>query len=272
MSQMSSLFAQMRESRAANMNEGVKQEDKEKETLNEGTNETGTEKTKKEEASATETQVDEGTNETGTEDVNEEVSAVFCKDCGALVSGYMNESEVDECPCCGSEELLEKVVKVVRDGKVVSKKVATKKKRLSSAQKAALSKARKKAHSSAANKQRAKSVKKRAKAGLNEDDVFECTECGYTGGYEDFSVDDDGNLICPECGAEIDESCDNQTVGKPETKKKENTKVNEETSDADDMKALLESVNAPKFVFDALNEGKNAFVTGYLNLKMGSKE
>lgn len=270
MNEMSSLFAQLRTSRVSSVNEGVEDKDKDK-ALTEGAEGEGattpaidTKVPEKKEDTTSETTTNE-------ENVDEEVSAVFCSECGALVSGYMNESELDECPCCGSEELVEKVVKVVRDGKVVKKKVRTgAKPRLSAAQKAALAKARKKAHTASANKQRAKSMKKGAKAGLHEEDEIECTECGYTGEYDDFSIDKDGNLICPDCGAVITVNESSGTTDEGNKSKTEEGKVDEGAVDTskDDMKALLESVNAPKFVYDALDEGKEAFVTGYLNLKM----
>lgn len=273
MSEMKSLFSQLRASRIAAMNEGTEDTNKDN-LLNEGTETKETETPVVEETTtAEETPVTE-TPAAEEESVNEEVSAVFCSACGALVSGYMNESELDECPCCGSEELVEKVVKVVRDGEVVKKKVRTgAKPRLSAAQKAALAKARKKAHTAGANKKRAKSMKKGAKAGLHEEDEIECSECGYTGEYDDFSLDNDGNLICPDCGAviHVNESAGTTDEGKTEETTTPTTDtVNENEADTAkaDMKALLESVNAPKFVHDALDEGKEAFVTGYLNLKM----
>lgn len=242
MSGMSSLFSQMRESRIEKMNE--EQQENQNKNLNEG-NQSDPKKGA------------EGSQQENLGEEQQEVSGLFCSECGALVSGYMNESEVDSCPCCGSEELVEKVVKVVRDGEVVTKKVPTKKKRLSSAQKAALAKARKKAHSSSANKQRAKSIKKRSKMGLGEEDEFVCTECGYSGEYDDFSEDSDGNLVCPECGAIV------------EAYSKSGKKNEEKTDNNEDMKSLLESVNAPDFVMNALKDGKMDFVTGYLNMKMG---
>lgn len=272
MGEMSSLFAQLRSSRAS-INESVKDEKKE-DTLTEGVETEKVDEGKVDETPATEPEkVDESGEgeEKPEEEVNEEISAVFCAECGALISGHMNESELDECPCCGSEELVEKVVKVVRDGKVVKKKVRTgAKPRLSAAQKAALAKARKKAHTGAANKQRAKSMKKGAKAGLHEEDEIECSECGYTGEYDDFALDADGNLTCPDCGAIINV---NESTGKTAEEDVKTDKPVEESADTtkEDMKALLESVNAPKFIYDALEEGKDAFVTGYLNLKMKSK-
>lgn len=64
------------------------------------------------------------------------------------------------------EEVDEKVKKVVRDGKVVKKKVPTHKVILNAKQKAALMKARKKAHTASANRARKKSNKVRDRKGL----------------------------------------------------------------------------------------------------------
>lgn len=208
MDAVQSIFAQMRKSREeaaiAAMNESA--EDKVEETKVE---------TPAEETPAVETpadKVDEGVEETPAEetpaqepiDEAEEFVVIKCHDCGAILSG-LDEAE-EGCPVCGSEDLDEKTVKVVREGKVVKKTVKSKKRRLTPAQKAALAKARKKAHTADANKKRAKSNKVRSKKGMNEDDSITCPECGYEGEYDDYDVED-GVLICPECGAEVDEGC-----------------------------------------------------------------
>lgn len=239
MSDMSSLFAQMRETRRVALNESKDEDPKDQEG-----------------------QLNEGQQEEQLEEENE-VTAIFCSECGELVSGSMNESQVDECPCCGSENLEERVVKVVRDGEVVRKNVPSKKRRMSSAQKAALAKARKKAHTSSANKKRNKSTAKGRKAGLHEEDYLVCPECGYEGEADDFSEDNKGNIICPECGATV---CNEENGDKGKGKKA--GKMNEGADGKDDLKSLLEGIEAPKFVFDALDEGKTDFVTGYINLKM----
>lgn len=133
------------------------------------------------------------------EDSSEEIVMVACPHCGILEAlDESGESDIDVCPHCGEEDLIEKVVKVVRNGDVVKKKVKTKKTRLTAAQKQALAKARKKAHSASAEKSRAKSNKVRSKKGLNDADYVECAECGWTG---DASELEDG--CCPECGASI---------------------------------------------------------------------
>lgn len=132
-----------------------------------------------------------------TDDSSEEVTVVACPHCGILETlNESGESELDACPHCGEEDLIERVVKVVRDGSVVKKKVKTKKTRLTAAQKQALAKARKKAHTASAEKARAKSNKVRSKKGLNDADYVECPECGWTG---DVSELVDG--CCPDCGA-----------------------------------------------------------------------
>ena len=133
------------------------------------------------------------------DDSSEEMTMVACPHCGILEAlDESGESDIDVCPHCGEEDLIEKVVKVVRNGDVVKKKVKTKKTRLTAAQKQALAKARKKAHSASAEQSRAKSNKVRRKKGLNDADYVECAECGWTG---DASELVDG--CCPECGAYI---------------------------------------------------------------------
>lgn len=178
-------------------------------------------------------------------------NAYVCSGCGKVVSGYLDEESLDACPFCGSDELTEATVKVVRNGEVkkIKKKTGIKK-RITPAQKAALVKARKKAHTAAAEKSRQKSLKKGKMAGLHEEEL-ECPECGYVGEADDFEVNEDGNFVCPECGAIVE--CDS----------------NESMSDVDAMKKMLEEVKAPEFVFEALKEGKKAFVAGYLDVKLG---
>ncbi len=65
-----------------------------------------------------------------------------------------------------SDMLLESVVKVIRNGEVKLIKKNVRKRRISSAQRAALKKARAKAHTSAARVARAKSMKQRQRRGL----------------------------------------------------------------------------------------------------------
>lgn len=132
-------------------------------------------------------------------DTSEEVTVVACPHCGILETlNESGETELEACPHCGETELIERVVKVVRDGEVVKKKVKTKKTRLTAAQKQALAKARKKAHTATAEKARKKSNKVRSKKGLNDSDYVECPECGWTGDEDMLE-----NGCCPDCGAHI---------------------------------------------------------------------
>ena len=129
------------------------------------------------------------------------------------------------------------MVKVVRDGSVVKKKVKTKKTRLTAAQKQALAKARKKAHTASAEKARAKSNKVRSKKGLNDADYVECPDCGWTG---DVSELVDG--CCPDCGA-----CIKDTSEKCGGKKKKTC--------SESVNDVLESIaNMTEEDLDALKE------------------
>lgn len=120
--------------------------------------------------------------------LDEEVAVMVCGSCGFM--GTLDEDE--GCPICGSESLDEATVKVVRDGKVITKKKTTKKHKLTAAQKAALAKARKKAHTPSAERNRGKSMKTRKKKGLNEEEsVCRCPECGYEGSEEEFEIEDE---------------------------------------------------------------------------------
>ena len=61
------------------------------------------------------------------ENSSEEITMVACPHCGILEAlDESGESDIDSCPHCGEEDLIEKVVKVVRNGDVVKKKVKTK--------------------------------------------------------------------------------------------------------------------------------------------------
>lgn len=107
------------------------------------------------------------------------------------------------------EELTEAVKKVVRDGKVVTKKIPTHKKKMSAAQKRALAIARKKAHNGKAELKRAKSMKKARKLGeeVNEEEklTFKCMACGYSSNKEEeWFPDDTLSIRCPSCGAYLD--------------------------------------------------------------------
>lgn len=157
------------------------------------------------------------------------------------------EVQIDE------EDLDEATKKVVRDGKVVTKKVTTRKKRLTSAQKKALALARKKAHTGSANRARAKSLKVRSKRGLNDEEEIVCEECGFTGTAADFE-NEEGRLICPECGADCgaaDEAC------------------HEESVDVAELAVRLDECEASDYMRNALNEGKYDLVQRYLKIKEG---
>ena len=129
----------------------------------------------------------------GFEAITESMSFYICNECASIC-----ESE-GVCPEC-NEGILEEAVKVVvRDGKVLKKKVGKKKKQTAK-QKAALAKARKKAHTGAAQKARAKSLKVR-KSRVHEGEEFECPECGYVGAMNSIEPD---VWECPDCGAELE--------------------------------------------------------------------
>ncbi|WP_163836767.1 hypothetical protein [Spartinivicinus ruber] len=78
------------------------------------------------------------------------------KDDGTLVAEY----------AALSQPVMDKAVRRVIDGKIVLKKIPTRKRRMTAAQKAALKKARRKAHSAAAKRARAKAMKLRSQRGL----------------------------------------------------------------------------------------------------------
>ena len=118
----------------------------------------------------------------------------ICEDCGALCEA------AGECEDCGGN--LEEAMKlVVKNGKVVKKKVKRKKQKMSAKQKAALKKAQKASQKGSAKKARAKSMKVRAKKGLNEGENKECPECGYIGTMTEV---DDGVFECPDCHVELE--------------------------------------------------------------------
>lgn len=175
-----------------------------------------------------------------TDDASEEVTVVACPHCGILETlNESGETELEACPHCGEEDLIERVVKVVRDGSVVKKKVKTKKTRLTAAQKQALAKARKKAHTASAEKARAKSNKVRSKKGLNDADYVECPDCGWTG---DVSELVDG--CCPDCGACIKDTCEKCGAKKKKTCSESVNDVLESISNMteEDLDALKEAL------------------------------
>ena len=131
------------------------------------------------------------------ENESEILSLYVCESCGAL-----HESAEGACECGG--KLAESMKLVVKAGKVVKKKVKSKKGKMSAKQKSALAKARKKAHSTGANKARAKSMKvrsKKIKEEVNESEEFECPVCDYVGSM---NQNEEGYYVCPECGAELE--------------------------------------------------------------------
>ena len=158
-----------------------------------------------------------------------------CESCGAL-----HESTDEKCECGG--ELTEAMKLVVRAGKIVKKRVKSKKARLSSKQKAALAKARKKAHSTGANKARAKSMKVRSKRIHESDEDFECPVCDYIGPMDQ---DDDGYYVCPECGSELELTEVDETV---EESKKEDTKVEESKKEDTKVEESQETKLDPSLV------------------------
>ena len=160
------------------------------------------------------------------------------------------EVAAETTPEVSEENLDEAVKKVVRDGKVETKNVPTKKKRLSSAQKKALAMARKKAHTAAANKSRAKSMKKRA--AMNMEDILVCPDCGFEGTADEFE-EEDGVFFCPECGAEYTGSIGDAN----------------EDIDIAELAVRLDECNGSEYMKKALNEGKYDLVKKYLTIKEG---
>ena len=203
------------------------------------------------------------------ENESEILSLSVCESCGAL-----HESTKEKCECGG--ELTESMKLVVRAGKVVKRKVKSKKGKMSSKQKSALAKARKKAHSSGANKARAKSMKvrsKKIKEEINGAEDFECPVCDYVGPMD---KNEDGYYVCPECGAELEldeveeacgdkksEKCGSEDEGcktKKETKcKKESTNESEVTLDPSLVK-YVEALNIDKEIVSKGDKAVRAFL------------
>jgi rubrerythrin len=145
-----------------------------------------------------EEEIDEGLNSLlslGYELVESNLDLYVCEDCG-----HLHES-AGECEECGGN--LEEAMKlVVKNGKVVKKKVNNKKKKMSAKQKQALKKAQKASQKGDAKKKRVKSMKLRAKKGLDEGaEEFECPQCGYIGDMEEVEK---GVFLCPDCDAELE--------------------------------------------------------------------
>ena len=203
------------------------------------------------------------------ENESEILSLSVCESCGAL-----HESTEEKCECGG--ELTESMKLVVRAGKVVKRRVKSKRGKMSSKQKSALAKARKKAHSSGANKARAKSMKvrsKKIKEEINEAEDFECPVCDYVGPMD---KNEDGYYVCPECGAELEldeveeacgdiksEKCGSEDEGcktKKETKcKKESTNESEVTLDPSLVK-YVEALSIDKEIVSKGDKAVRAFL------------
>ena len=178
-----------------------------------------------------------------------------CESCGAL-----HESTDEKCECGG--ELTEAMKLVVRAGKIVKKRVKSKKARLNGKQKAALAKARKKAHTTGANKARAKSMKVRSKRIHESDEDFECPVCDYIGPMDQ---DDDGYYVCPECGselelAEVDENCADDAK-KDETKAEESKKdESQETKLDPSLVKYVETLDIDKEIVAKGDKAVKAFL------------
>lgn len=99
----------------------------------------------------------------GLEDIADDYAEAINNENYKLANKIAKESDakvVTESMRDGSNAIvLEKMVKAIRDGKVVRVKVRTKKKRISAAQKSALRKARKKSHTASADRSRKKSMR-----------------------------------------------------------------------------------------------------------------
>lgn len=205
---------------------------------------------------------------------------IFCQDCGEIshISNIIESGEDDICPVCGSTDITEACVKVVRNGEVTKKTVKTKKAKLSPAQKAALAKARKKAHTGSAEKSRAKSMKKRATSGLSEEDfeddydveedLIACPDCGFVGSVEDFETED--GYFCPECGVELDPSIFEACKAKSGKKKgkKCSGKGCSDTAIQESYIETLDSIGAPDLVYTLLEKGNYKLVDNYIARSM----
>ena len=195
------------------------------------------------------------------ENESEILSLSVCESCGAL-----HESTEEKCECGG--ELTESMKLVVRAGKVVKRKVKSKKGKMSSKQKSALAKARKKAHSSGANKARAKSMKvrsKKIKEEINEAEDFECPVCDYVGPMD---KNEDGYYVCPECGAEleldeVEEACASDKKGsKKEGCKKGSTNesVEDEVTLDPSLVKYVEALNIDREIVSKGDKAVRAFL------------
>ena len=212
--------------------EVVVEEPKEDEVIEEGKKNGCGKKIKEEEEE--EEEIDEAIQvllEEGYSLVEANTTFYLCEDCG-----HLTES-AGECEECGG--MLEEAVKlVVKNGKVVKKKIKNRKQKMSAKQKQALKKAQKASQKSGAKKARAKSMKVRAKKGLDEGaEEFECPKCGFIGDMEEIEP---GIFLCPECDVELE--IDGQ-------------ELREEVNEA--LEVYKRALDIPEFI---LNEGDDLVV------------
>lgn len=161
--------------------------------------------------------------------------------------------ELDEEDEESEDKIEEKQVKVVRDGKVVTRKVKTVKTKLTSKQKQALAKARKKAHTAGANKARKKSMAIHKKRLGEGEENCQCPYCGYEAPVNEFTQAD-GQLMCPDC-TEIFTREDN-TVSESRDYSKIISK--------EELNYILESKDTPNYIKEAYKEGRHDVVKRYL--------
>ena len=215
--------------------EEVVEEPKEDEVIEEGKkNGCGKKIKEEEEEEEEEEEIDEAIQvllEEGYSLVEANTTFYLCEDCG-----HLTES-AGECEECGG--MLEEAVKlVVKNGKVVKKKIKNRKQKMSAKQKQALKKAQKASQKSGAKKARAKSMKVRAKKGLDEGaEEFECPKCGFIGDMEEIEP---GIFLCPECDVELE--IDGQ-------------ELREEVNEA--LEVYKRALDIPEFI---LNEGDDLVV------------
>nr|DAY17853.1 MAG TPA: Transcription elongation factor Elf1 like [Caudoviricetes sp.] len=164
-----------------------------------------------------------------------------------------DSDELDEEDEDTEDKIEEKQVKVVRDGKVVTRKVKTVKTKLTSKQKQALAKARKKAHTAGANKARKKSMAIHKKRLGEGEENCQCPYCGYEAPVNEFTQAD-GQLMCPDC-TEIFTREDN-TVSESRDYSKIISK--------EELNYILESKDTPNYIKEAYKEGRHDVVKRYL--------
>ena len=171
--------------------------------------------------------------------VESNITYYLCEDCCSI---HENDGFCEDC----GGDLTEAIKLVVKNGKVVKKKVKNKKAKMSAKQKQALKKAQKASQKSGAKKARAKSMKVRAKKGLDEGfEEFECPKCGYIGDMEEIEK---GVFVCPECGVELEI---------------DDLEVDEQVDEA--LEIYKKALDIPAFI---LNEGDD-FVKKYITTVFG---